>query len=389
MRTARSHHRRSAAARAHILLGPAALASALLATAALSVVAGTHLATRPIARQASATGAMTAERTSAARTPGWRVVAAFPPVAGTPVSGAIAANSAGAAWSVLTAPGFAAVYRWTGKTWAKVPLTSKVIPYVRSAIAFDGDSPGDFWLFSSYRRTQMLRWTGKGWTTSAIPSWVLPKGASGEHAAVFGPDNVWVFALGAGAYAAHDNGHGWAKVKLPAAIDEVSAVAANDIWALAGRTALHWNGHGWATIKLPAATGKPPESFGFLSATGPKSAWVWRTLLLPATRTVAEILHWNGTKWQPVAATPADIIYSAVPDGAGGLWATGLDVNPSGFASFYHLTGSHWTRADNPAGVWDHAPEYLTWIPGSHSLWGVAEGVTAKGLDTVILKYGV
>jgi len=391
---ARPNHRRPAA-RTHILFGPAVLASALLATAAVSVVAGTHVGTRPTARTSTAvTTAKTSgsktrpAKTPSAATPRWRIVATFPPVGGLVLSSAIAANSAGDAWSVLTGTKYAAVYRWTGKAWAKVPLTGKATPYAESPLAFDGDSPSDFWLFSSYHRTKALRWTGTTWQVSALPSWVLPAKASAADAAVFGRSDVWVFNLGAGAYAAHYNGHGWAKVRLPATLTEVSPVAADDIWALAGKVALRWNGHAWTEIKIPAAVGKPPVSFQNLSATGPRSAWVWRTLLLPGVGTVADVLHWNGTKWLRVAGTPADIIYSAVPDGAGGLWATGVDINPGGFADFYHLTGGRWTQAENPAGVWNHAPENLTWIPGTRSLWGVAEGVTAKGLDTVILKYG-
>jgi hypothetical protein len=373
---ARTHRREPATARTHILLGPAVLASALLATAAVSVIAGTHVAARSTARTTSAlTTSTTSGGTTPATTPGWRVVAAFPAVDDTPVDGQIAANSAGDAWAVLTGTSFGAVYHWTGKAWVKVPLTSKATPYVESAVAFGGDSGRDFWLFSSYRPAQALRWTGTAWTVSAIPSWVLPNTANGADAAVFGPDDVWVFHFGGAAYAAHDNGHQWAKVKLPAAVDEVSAVAADDIWALAGSKALHWNGHAWAAIKIPAAAG----SLGFLSATGPKSAWVLS----------AGVLHWNGTKWQHVAGNPADIVNSAAPDGAGGLWATGIDINPGGFDDFYHLTGSHWAQAENPAGVFNHASEYLTWIPGTRSLWGVATGATATGtLDTVILKYG-
>jgi hypothetical protein len=388
---ARSHRREPAGARAHILLGPAVLASALVATAAVSVIAGTHVATRPTART---TSALTTARTSggttpAAKTPGWRVVETFPQVDGGLVSGTIAANSASAAWSVWTSPPFAAVYQWTGRAWAKVPLTSELSAYVRSAVAFDGDSASDFWLFSSYRTTQAVRWTGKAWKIVAIPSWVLQKGANGDTAAVFGHDNVWLFSLDASRYAAHYNGHAWAKVKLPAAVDQVTAVTATDIWALSGNTALHWDGRAWAAIKIPAAAGNPPEGFGNLSATGPDSAWVWRTLLLPVQSTVADVLHWNGTKWQRVAGTPADDTYSAVPDGAGGLWATGIDINPAGFVDFYHLTGGHWTQTATPAGVFNHAPEYLTWIPGTRSLWGVATGVTGTGtLDTVLLKYG-
>jgi hypothetical protein len=100
-------------------------------------------------------------------------------------------------------------------------------------------------------------------------------------------------------------------------------------------------------------------------------------------------MHWNGTSWKKVASTPADVINSVAADGAGGLWASGLDINPGGFDLFYHLVAGHWTQVNPPAGVWNHAPEFLTWIPGTRSLWGIANGVTKKGvIDTVILKYG-
>jgi hypothetical protein len=383
-------------ARARTLLAPAALAAALVATAALSVTAGTALTAQPVARQAQTTSTVapvkvSAVKTGTAKVPGWRVVATFPLVGETFVNGAIAANSASAAWSVWTAPGFTAVYRWTASAWAKVPLSSKAASFVRSAVAFDGDSAGDFWMFGG-KPAEALRWTGGAWKFQAIPAWVLQKGAAGDTAAVFGPANVWVFSLGAGAYAAHYNGHTWAKVKLPAAVGEVSVVAANDLWALAKNVALHWNGRAWAVIKIPAAPGKPPASFGELSATGADSAWVWRTLLVPGPPTIGRVLHWNGKTWQSVAGLPADEISSAVPDGAGGLWATGGDINPGGFNSFYHLTGGHWTQVATPAGVFNHEAEYLTWIPGSRSLWGVAAGMTTtKGkvtFDSVILKYG-
>ena len=112
----------------------------------------------------------------------------------------------------------------------------------------------------------------------------------------------------------------------------------------------HWNGRSWTTIKIPVAAGKPPESVGSLTATGPKSAWVLRTILIPGPRTDAEVLHWNGTKWLAVAGAPADIIGSIVPDGSGGLWATGVDINPGGFSNFYHLANGHWTTVSPPEG---------------------------------------
>jgi hypothetical protein len=239
----------------------------------------------------------------------------------------------------------------------------------------------------------VLRFEGAKWTLQPIPGWVLQRRSGGGglsvSAAVFGPDDVWVFGLDADAYAAHYDGHGWAKVRLPVAPDEVSAVSPDDIWALRGNVAWYWNGRKWTANKIPTVAGNPPESFDNLSVTGPRSAWVWRTVLVPGPPTEVDQLHWNGTSWRRAGpGTPADLIDSVAPDGSGGLWATGVDINPGGFNRFYHLTGGSWKEVSPPSGIWDQQPEYLTWIPGTRSVWGTATGLTKKGSYGVIIKYG-
>jgi hypothetical protein len=378
-------HRVSTALVTTGLLTAALLATAVLATSASAPAALTRVTTTRV----TPTGSGASAGLRLAAPPGWRVVTTIGPY-NQGVSGTLTAHSAADAWSVWTGTSFTAVERLTGTRWTRVTLPAKLTAYVRSAVASDGDSATDFWLFSSYRPTQALRFTGTGWTLAPIPSWVLRKSGGGlsTSTAVFGPGNVWVFALGAGGYAAHYNGHAWAKVRLPGTPDDVSAVSADDIWALAGSVALHWNGQTWAAIKIPVAAKKPAESFGSLAAAGPRSAWVLRTIGATRPGTDAEVLHWNGTRWQRVAGTPADLVDSMVPDGSGGLWATAVDINPGGFNLFYHLTGGRWTAVDTPTGIWDQVAEYLTWIPGTHSVWGTAEGLTDTGNYGVLLKYG-
>jgi hypothetical protein len=391
MRIAGSPHRGRRRTPSPALLAPGILATAVLATAALSVAAG-----RSVAVVSAATITAVQDRTptpaeTPAKTPGWRVVTTIGPY-NQGVSGRLTANSAKSAWSIWTGTRSTTVERLTGSKWTRLPLPASLIPYARSAVAFGGDSATDFWLFDSHRTTEALRFTGTRWTLAPIPSWVLRHrpGGGGPTAstAVLGQDNVWVFSLGAGNYAAHYNGHGWTRVRLPATPDEVSTVAADDIWALAGRAALHWNGRSWTTVKIPVAAGHPPESFGSLTATGPRSAWVLRTISVPGPRAVAQVLRWNGTKWLAVAGAPADVIGSIVPDGSGGLWATGVDINPGGFWNFYHLANGHWTTVSPPEGVFSQAQENLTWIPGTRSLWGTAAGFSNKGDYGVLIKYG-
>jgi hypothetical protein len=363
-----------------------------VATAAVGVIAGG----RPVvalstANQAAVNGKAGIART-VAKSSGWRVTSTVGPY-NQGVTGTLTATSAAGVWSVWTGTQYTAVERLVGSQWTRVPVPAKLTGYVRSAVAFGGASASDFWLFDSYRANQALRFTGGQWTLQRIPAWVLPQRSGGDGlsavtTSVFGPDNVWVFGLDAGAYAAHYNGQTWAKVRLPAAPDEVSAVSPNDIWDLQGNTAWYGNGTTWTATTIPKVAGDPPEGFSNLTVTGRDSAWAWRTVLAPGPKTEADVMRWNGTGWRRVAGTPADNIDSVAPDGSGGLWATGVDLNPGGFNLFYHLTGGHWTEVNPPTGVLEQAPEHLTWIPGTHSLWGTASGRAQKGAHGELIKYG-
>jgi hypothetical protein len=374
------------------VLGPAALATAFVATAAAGVIAGRPVAALSTAIEARTVVAGKAAVATPAKTPGWRVVAAVGPD-NEAVTGTVSAVSATGAWSVWTGKAFTAVERLEGTRWSRVPLPATLTAYARSAVAFGGDSATDFWLFNSRSPTHALRFAGARWTLQPIPSWVLQRqpggGGPSVSAAVFGPDDVWVFGLRADAYAAHYDGRGWARVRLPAVPDAVSAVSADDIWALHGNVAWNWNGRNWTASRIPNAAGNPPESFDHLTATGPGSAWVWRNVLVPGRPAEVDQLHWNGTSWRRAATgTPAGLIDSVVPDGSGGLWATGVDVSPGGFNLFYHLAGGRWSEARPPGGIGDQQPESLAWIPGTHSVWGTATGLTSKGSYGAIIKYG-
>jgi hypothetical protein len=389
MHAARPRRRGAAHDIAGALLTAGVLTAALTVTAVLAATASAPAAlTRPRSPGPGATVAAAA-RGSRPAAPGWRVAAVIGPP-GQDVSGRLSARSARGAWSVWTGTGFTAVERLQAGGWARVPLPARLTRYVRSAVAFDGDSAADFWLFSSYRTTRALRFTGTGWAIAALPPWVLRASAGGGRravTAVFGPDDVWVFSLQAGPYAAHYDGRAWAKVPLPGAPDAVSAVAANDIWALDGSLALHWNGRTWATSTLTSAAGGPAPGFGHLTATGPDSAWAWRTTGTPGPSARSAVLHWNGARWRPIAGTPAGLIGSVVPDGSGGLWAAGLAVTPGGRGFLYHLAGGRWTRVSPPAGAGNPGRASLTWVPGTRSLWGTAEGPAGADRQATLIAY--
>jgi hypothetical protein len=358
-------------------------AAAMLTTAALGTAAcGSSAASADTYRASS--------MKSTVKTPGWRVVKMIGP-AKSNVSSFLTADSANDAWSVWTGSGTALVEHWTGSAWKAVPLPAKFDAYVQTAVSIGASSPANAWLFGTHRTTEALRWTGATWVLQPIPSWVLPRDHAGTvtaMSAVFGPGDVWVFSLGIVGYAAHYNGHSWTRVRLSAVPAGVSALAADDIWVLGTGVVLHWNGKQWATIDLPAIPlpSGANLSYSDLTATGPGDAWVVRTITFRNELPATTLMHWNGKSWLTVDG-PANNVGSIAPDGSGGLWADGIDVNPAGFWLLYHLVGGHWTEY-TPPGVDTHSPTPLTRIPGTRSLWAVGSAFSPKGYYGVILKYG-
>jgi hypothetical protein len=359
-----------------------AAAAALTASALGTAACGTAVATSAVAYRASA-----------AQPPGWRVIQTIGPAKGN-VSGLLTADSAKDAWSVWTGPGVTLVERWTGRAWTRIRVPGSLAADTDTAVAIGASSASDLWLFGALKTTRALRWTGAKWVTQAIPPWVLRRDSSGTvtaTTAVFSPRDVWVFSLGTGAYAAHYNGRGWAKVRLPATPLEASAVAPDDIWALSSSisSVMHWDGTKWGRIGLPLLPLPvgAKVSYSNVTAVGPRNAWLFRSISFPSNPVpVTAVMRWNGKSWLTVAG-PADIVGSMAPDGNGGLWADGIDINPGGFWLLYHLTAGHW-RQYTPPGVDVHSPTPLTHIPGTRSLWATGTAFGPKGYAGLILKYG-
>jgi len=323
-------------------------------------------------------------------TPGWRVVKRFGPDR-RPMSGLITAVSADDAWTAWTGS-ISVVEHWTGGAWHPVTMPPKVAANVWWPVAIGAGPDGEVWLFSGTNPTLAIRHTGGKWVLQRIPRWVLrpATGTISTTTAVFGPHNVWVFSLGAGAYAAHYDGRSWAKMAMPEVADGVSAAAAGDIWALGpGVTfVMHWNGVRWIKVGLPVLPlpSNATVSYSNITAVGPRDAWVMRTISYKSSPPSTAMLHWNGGAWL-TTASPADVVGSLVPDGHGGLWADGIDINPGGFWYLYHLARGHWTQF-TPPGVFIHSPEELTRIPGTRSVWATGSNFSAKSYYGVILKYG-
>ena len=180
-------------------------------------------------------------------------------------------------------------------------------------------------------------------------------------------------------------------MRLPAIPLEASAVAPDDIWALSSSisSVMHWDGKKWARVALPLLPLPvgAKVSYSNVTAVGPANAWLFRSISFPSSPIpVTAVMHWNGKAWL-TAAGPADIVGSMAPDGNGGLWADGIDINPGGFWNLYHLAAGRWTEHTSP-GVDTHSPTPLTHIPGTRSLWATGTAFGPEGFSGAILKDG-
>jgi hypothetical protein len=202
--------------------------------------------------------------------------------------------------------------------------------------------------------------------------------------------------------AAHYFRGAWRKVPLPGAPEDVSAIAADDIWVL-GITkqsltaakpvfaAMHWNGSSWRTLQLPAVNIPQGDSVGYrIAAVGPRNVWLARQVGNATSTFSVALLHWTG-RWRVVRApTGIKALGPMAQDGHGGVWLEAqVGSVTSGRSALYHYNGGRWSHQGVPSRSGAKAsPRTMTWIPGTRSLW--AAGWTAAGGQEIgeILKFG-
>lgn len=115
----------------------------------------------------------------------------------------------------------------------------------------------------------------------------------------------------------HWNGSTWQRLSTPAnlySLNSISAVSANDIWAVgeqdaangnAGTPGLlieHWNGQNWRTVALPA--GLQWGTFTSVQAISANDVWVLGSNPQSQPNTLA--IHWNGVQWSAIQL-PAEL----------------------------------------------------------------------------------
>ena len=387
------------------------------AAAVLGSVAALGVTAIPRAALAAGPAQTGGNLAATAGSPGWRIVRQFGPANQTTTLGAVTATGPADAWAVGCSDcktGKLLVERWNGKSWRPASLPAAITDNV-SSDAISASSASNVWMFGGSLATNgpvAVRWNGKAWTTSTLPSWVVRFDRAGDVLdvpAVFGPSNVWNFSLGAfrnPALAAHFDGHSWHKVSLPGQPEQVSALAANDIWAVGPSRktissahpvdiAMHWNGHSWHAIRVPAVMPKPPLTMFPLGVLALSSRNVWVMMRSGSVaRETGVLQHWNGRSWRRVqvpssgvALGGTEIGAALVQDGHGGLWFQQDGVKAPFPLFMYHYSNGRFTRQRMGTNL---NLDAFAWIPRTRSVWAVGHGSNAQdtALQAVIAKDG-
>ncbi len=348
-------------------------------------------------------GAASAQTASA---PHWSIVQTLGPAGQASRLQAVTATGPGDAWAAgqlcegCSPSPRLVVERWNGKGWKQQSLPAKIARNDYGVVSLTASSSTDTWIISSTNSGSVaVRWNGQHWSAQSLPAWVVRiafgSGLTDNTAVTFGPKNVWDFSLGAATLptvAARYNGRSWHKAYLPGMPVYVSAVAANDIWAV-GPTkktmrlstskqtniAMHWNGHSWKSITIPKLRSTPPGGFiDAVVAEGPKQLWIGEPTGGPIGDLSGKMLHWNGVKWTHVSV-PRGVFNQPtgapiVQDGHGGLWMQGNGPAPKYLLYLYHYNHGRWTRYLMPHGTNINLLGF-SWVPGTAGVWAV-------GLDT-------
>ncbi len=171
----------------------------------------------------------------------------------------------------------------------------------------------------------------------------------------------------------------------------VSAAGPRDIWAVGNylpdtklsnpdatlSLAAHYNGHRWVSTPTPNSGPNFTTLFGVAALPG--QAWAVGDSLDSHYQARSVIEHWNGTRWTitpaPRLAGRADMLFSVTAVSAHDVWAVGQRQDTAGrFATLIeHYHGRRWTvvRAPNPGAAGNSL--YAASAASANNVWAVGQ----------------
>jgi hypothetical protein len=308
----------------------------------------------------------------------WTIVAGVNSDTNGNMLSSIAAVSANDIWAVGTGPlspplgcGVASgvlIEHWNGSRWSSVPYAQPPSsPYLYSFSSITAVASNDVWVVggavaystgSSGAFTPLIEhWDGSSWNIVSGPANGTTQGLTSVAAA---GGAVWTVGQseapgGPGATQIEQwNGSQWSLVASPSpgtlanALNGVTAISANDVWAVgsssAGTLAEHWNGAGWSVTPSPNSA---PTDDVLNGVSGASSIDVWAVgSATNQTYTRSGLIeHWDGTQWSlsltlPGSTQVSQELYGVAARYSNDAWAVGRGNGPL----VEHWNGANWSN---------------------------------------------
>jgi hypothetical protein len=299
---------------------------------------------------------------------------------------------------------------WDGRKWTVAPGADLGGRAARlNAVA--AIAPNDVWAVGRYEdhgQTLIERWDGVRWSTVPGPAIAVGQppntGRSLDSIAVISATDIWILGHfipginvpGIGGESVsrdvfeHWDGRRWTIVPSPqdesttgtSAMQDLSAVASNDVWAVGGRVngfgevgraggALveHWDGRTWSGVTSPLGDA-PLTQVGALNS---RDAWAlaggdFTTVGSYGGFGPLRVLHWDGHSWATSLHPPiGDDINAITAVASTDVWAVGTR---QGQPLIEHWDGKRWTVPGDSDGNFRPPSDYAPPPSITHTLMG-------------------
>jgi hypothetical protein len=278
---------------------------------------------------------------------------------------AVSGTAANNVWAVGrsksgTSPEQTLVMRWNGSSWSIMPS-----PNVGSGANFlygvDALSSTDAWAVgdSSAGEPLIMRWNGTQWNVVITPD-----------------------------------------VGVNARLTDVEAISANDVWTVGRYLAddetqeqaliLHWNGTAW-TQTIVGESGIADSLLRGVSAVAANDVWAVGEASASTSTGQALTLHWDGTQWAEVStgfAATMSTLYAVDAVATNSVWAVGSYHNGAEQTLTLRWDGSNWNDVGSPNVNSQRNVMYAVAAAATNDVWSVGQYANNGTTLTLAEQFG-
>jgi hypothetical protein len=155
-----------------------------------------------------------------------------------------------------------------------------------------------------------------------------------------------------------------------------------------------WNGTTWSVVPSPN-NGTLMNEFEAVSAIAANDVWAVGNYTDPQTENSETLLeHWNGSNWSIVpGSNPGqdNFLYAVTAGASNSVWAVGryIGAGPGDQTLIEHWNGKQWSQVSSPSPGSNYNILYsVSTVPGNSHLWAVGEAVSPSQTLTLEKKQG-